>query len=325
MRTEMHLILWLGLSFASGLQSPLPAQDSRVIATLKGHTKWVLSLTFHPDGKRIASGSSDGTVKVWDVASAKEILTIDGHLGSLNGVAYSPNGNWIAAAYAGGRAMKVWDATNGQPSFTVPGYAPSSVGYSPDGKRIATGNFDMTVRVYDATTGKTLLVIGEPSRPRPGVRAVFSPDGKRLARGFDNDVRIWDATTGRVVRTLAGHTEPVLGVTFSPDGKRIAGASMDHTVKVWDATNGKELVTFKGHKGPAGPVAFSPVGSRIASIAAGDESTAKVWDSLTGRENLVLNGQGGGLCLAFSPDGKWIATGRSDNTIVIWDATPKAD
>jgi eukaryotic-like serine/threonine-protein kinase len=317
-------MLWISIACANCFPSRLSAQDSRVIARLRGHNHWIFSVAFRPDGKRIASSSADRTVKVWDVASRKDVLTMDPHLGTVNGVAYSPDGRSIAAAYAD-KAMRVCDATNGEPTFTtyVPRYAVSSVAFSPDGKRIATGNFDMTVRVYDVTTGKEILMIGKPSRPGQGVRAVFSPDGTQLARGVDNNICIWNATSGVIVRTLAGHTEPVLCVAFSPDGKRIASGSLDHTVKVWDATNGKELATFNEGSGPIGAVAFSPDALRIASIG-GERGKVKVWDSMTGRESMALDGHQGGVnCLAFSPDGKWIATGGIDKTIVIWDITQK--
>ena len=141
---------------------------------------------------------------------------------------------------------------------------------------------------------------------------------------------VWDVRTGREVLSLKGHEDMVLSVAFSPDGKRLASGSADKTIKLWDAETSREVLTLKGHEAGVLSVAFSPHGKRLASGSG--NATIKVWDAETGREVITLKGpewsvirvppdlEPGPRSVAFSPDGKRIASGRLDGTISIWEA-----
>jgi dipeptidyl aminopeptidase/acylaminoacyl peptidase len=132
-------------------------------------------------------------------------------------------------------------------------------------------------------------------------------------------VKVWDAATGGELLTLKGHTNPVVSLAFSPDGRRLASASWDKTVRVWDAATGGELLTLKGHTRALLGVAFSPDGTRLAS--AGGDGTVKVWDAATGGELLTLKGHTGEVSsVAFSPDGRRLASAGRDGTVKVWDA-----
>src|SRR5271157_4555945 len=193
----------------------------------------------------------------------------------------------------------------------------TSVGWSPDGRRLATASAAQTVKVWDAATGKELLTLSDVS----GVTSVaWSPDGRRLATAsYDQTAKVWDAATGKELLTLNGHRGPVWGVAWSPDGKRLATGSEDQTAKVWGAATGKELLTLNGHRGPVWSVAWSPDGKRLATGSV--EQTAKVWDAATGKEVLTLSGHGGRVwSVAWSPDGQRLATASEDQTAKVWDA-----
>jgi eukaryotic-like serine/threonine-protein kinase len=287
--------------------------------TLKEHTDGVTSVWLSPDGKRLASASHDGTVRVWDVATRQETLTLKGHNGSVVSVAFSPDGKRLASASHGGPAERginpiwVWDAATGQEILTLKGHNGwiGSVAFSPDGKRLASaGQMDGTVKVWDAATGQETLTIG---RYTPGQyigvllsSVAFSPDGKRLASaGLEatgkGTVNVWDATTGQGILTLKGHTSVVVSVAFSPDGKRLASASSD--------LDQSGLFRERAR----------PDGKRLAF--ASSDRTVKVWDATTGQEIVTLKRHGIVSSVAYSPDGKRLASATYDGTVKVWDAT----
>jgi WD40 repeat protein/serine/threonine protein kinase len=317
-------------------------QTGQELLTLKGHTGGVTSVAFSPDGKRLASTSGDRTVKVWDVQTGQELLSLKERDQS---VVFSPDGKRLASA---AKEVKVWDAQTGQELLTFKGHSGwvSSVVFSPDGTRLASGSYDDgTVKIWDATVSQEARTF---SGDTSGFRSVsFSPDGKRLAFGtagtwddtkeaaVDARVKILDAQTGQEVMSFKGHSTTVNSVAYSPDGTRLASASTDQTVKVWDAQTGRELLTFKGHTAPVICVAFSPDSTRLVSCSnlpsnisfgpgakdPGEPGEVVVWDANSGQELLTLKGHRRFVnSVAFSPDGKRLATLSRDNTVKVWDA-----
>ena len=229
-----------------------------------------------------------------------------------------------------------------------------SVAFSPDGKRLVAGGFHMTLRLWDAVTGKELYT--RRKHRRSVVSVAFSPDGKRIASGSDDGyVMLWDASTGEVLlafrgrviafspdgKTLASASEdktvriwdaatgkerPELrrrmeagrSVTFSCDGKRLAVGNFDGMIKVWDTADKKELLSIKAHSRHINSVAFSPDGKFLASGSY--DETVKIWDAATGKAIRTLKGHSGEVySVAFSPDGKLLASGSDDKTIRLWD------
>jgi WD40 repeat protein len=165
---------------------------------------------------------------------SQEILTLNGHSGSVYSVSFSPDGKRIVSG-SDDNLLKVWDANSGQALQTLKGDAfyVYSVSFSPDGKRIVSGGDDKTVKVWDAENGQEILTLTGHSESVNSVS--FSPDGKRIVSGSDDKtLKIWDAESGQETLTLKGHSIGVSSVAFSPDGQRIVSAGIN--VKIWDAS-----------------------------------------------------------------------------------------
>ncbi|HAX85896.1 MAG TPA: type IV secretion protein Rhs [Cyanobacteria bacterium UBA11370] len=287
---------------------------------LEGHKSAVYSVSFSPDGKTLASASGDKTIKLWDVATGKQITTLKGHTNSVSSVSFSPDGKTLAFA-SGDKTIKLWDVATGKQITALTGHEElvTSVSFSPDDKTLASGSYDQTIKLWDVATGKEITTLKGHSHWVNSVS--FSPDGKRIASASgDNTIKLWDVATGKEITTLKGHEESVNSVSFSPDGKRIAWASGDNTIKLWDVATGQEITTLKGHSHWVKSVSFSPDGKTIAS--ASWDKTIKLWDVATGQEITTLKGHEDWVnSVSFSPDGKTIASASTDDTIKLWDVT----
>ena len=305
---------------------------------LRGHTSGVNDVTFSPDGTLIATASLDGTAKIWDSTTAKELLTLHpdaAHAGKLYSIIFSPAGKQVATAGEAG-VVSLWDSTTGEQLLTLIGTGePSSIfslSFSPNGARLAAASRDGMVRVWELATSQVSLELSIDLTLPPDTFTIFNvhdvtftPDGTRLATvGPDNTAKVWDAVTGEELLTLGGHQEAILALAYSPDGTRIATASYDATTKIWDVRTGVELLTLSGNVSRHTGAAFSPDGTRLAIVS--DDGTAKVWDPSGGQQLFTLTGHTSAVrAVTISPDGTRIATASDDATVRIWQAAPSRE
>ncbi|KAJ7688866.1 WD40-repeat-containing domain protein [Mycena rosella] len=276
------------------------------------------------DGTRLASGSVDSTVRVWDVQTGTLALdALQGHTACVTSVCFSPDGARIASG-SDDTTLRVWSAQSGTlvvGPFTGHTGAVTCVHFSPDGTQVVSGSRDHTVRVWNSRTGAD---VAEPFRGHTdSVASVyFSPNGAHIASGsWDGTVRVWGVQTGSiVVGPFKGHTGLVNCVQFSPSGALIASASDDKTVRIWDAHTGGLLIEpLQGHTAGVTSVNFSPDGARLASGS--EDNSIRIWDAHTG---VLVAGPLEGhtspvTSVHFSPDDARIASGSYDSTVRVWD------
>lgn len=306
------------VSVGAGTAQVSDAATGARLAELKGHTGYVFSAAFNPDGTRIVTASTDKTARVWDAENGASLAELTGHTSSVVRAAFSPDGTRIVTA-SSDKTARVWDAATGNCLAELRGH-PKPVYlavFSPDNNRVLTA-CEETVRVWTSAnwavisewvplgfpmagfspeSTRVLICSGLDSPQVRGVygatevvrlegpiqaSAAFSPDGTRVIGAARNGTaRVWDATTGSILTELKGHTETVNSAVFSPDGARIVTASNDGTARVWDAATGASLAEIKGHASYVRSAAFSPDGTRI--VTASEDGTARVWDCVPHR------------------------------------------
>ena len=312
----------IGLIMLLAGLGPARAQDPSHAAIYPqlGHSDSVLTIAFSPDGKAIASGGADYTIKIWDVVSGRERRTLSGHADRVESVALSPDGKMLASA-SDDNTVRLWDVASARPLATLKGHTNwvRSVAFSLDGKMLASGSDDHTIRLWDVASASPLGVLSGHS---DGVISIaFSPDGKALASGsYDNTIRFWDVAGRRQRLVLKGHADSVTSVAFSPDGNALASGSADKTIRRWDVASGRELGMPIAQPLAVNSVAFSPNGKVLA--AGGDDKTVRLWDLPGGREPRALIGHATAITsVAVSPDGKILASASGDKTVKLWDLT----
>jgi RNA polymerase sigma factor (sigma-70 family) len=290
-----------------------------------GYTAGVYSLAFSPDGKFLAGGHADGTIRLWEVRTRTPVATLEKHAGPAWGLAFARDGTLLASGSID-KTVKLWSVPTFQEVSTLPATAPSqelkpvlAVAYAPDGKLLALATEDKTVELRNARTGDLVRVL--EGHADVVTCLAFSGDGQMLASGgSDKTIKLWHTDTGKELHTLKGHSGWVHALAFTPDGKKLASGGYDKLIKLWDPATGQDLATLAGHKASVRALAIAPDGSCLAG--GGADKIIRVWHLTPGSpsEPIALKGHEGTVrALAFSPAGI-LASGAEDGTVKLWEA-----
>lgn len=308
---------------------PLPnSVDSPLNTTMRGHSDTVRSVTFNPSSELIASGSSDGSVRIWDSGTGESVMHLRAHDGDVKSVDWSEDGHLVASGSVD-QTIRLWDVSAWEETCCFRSHSGSitSVAIAPDNRHLVSASRDGTVRVWDFESGQELNSLDDINSPVLAVQ--WGPKSTRI--GFvceDGTVGIWDKSGNSGDRLIGKHEDTATTIAWNPRGDCLATASKNGTVRVWDPKSGNCLACLngciEGHDFPVWDVAWGPDGRSLAS--GGWDELVRVWESQNWNIQAELEGHSHWIrSVEISPAGGAIVSGAKDKTVRLWSLDPDKD
>jgi WD40 repeat protein/transcriptional regulator with XRE-family HTH domain len=296
----------------------------------QAHTAAVQALAFSPNEHMLATGSWDGTLKLWNLENRTlfggqvSLLWVGQHTGSIHRLAFTADGHMLAGG-GDDAAIRLWDVSTGKHLQTLncQSSAVYALAWSPDGSWLSSGTFDGSIHLWQ-TQGVEAVPLGTATHILTGHggpvwSVAFAPDGRTLASGsFDRTVKLWDVEGFEECQTLAGHTAPVNAVAWSPDGRMLASGGRDQMIWIWDSERGSYHTALHGHTAVVHDLAFLPDSRSL--LSGSEDGSLRVWDVERGQCTRVIQGFAVTLYdVAWNADGTKLASAGSDSLVTIWE------
>jgi WD40 repeat protein len=309
-------LAFLSLYSSTSTPTPIVQTQDPLLNTLTEHRDAVRSIAFSADGKLLASGSDDSTLKVWDLKTQQPILNKQ-LTGEILSIALSSDNRTLASSGTD-RTIKLWNLQTGELTHSLSEHAwqMNSIAFTADNQKLVGGSQDGAIGVWDLASKKLVRTL---SKDASRVHTVaISPDNSLLASSSgDYTIKLWDLSTGKSLPALKGHSAPVNSLAIDPDSTILASGSADGTIKLWNLYTGELIRTLDGHLGEVYAVTFSPDGQTI--VSGGKDYTVRTWNLWTGQNTHTFQGHTNVVhAVAFSPNGQTIASSSEDTTIKLW-------
>lgn len=286
------------------------------LRTLIGHAKAIYGLAVSPDGKTLASGSNDKTIKLWSLISGELLGTLTGHLDWVSSVTFTSDGQTLVSGSYDNK-INIWDWQSRKRLNTLTGHLHhvQKIAFIPNMSTLASSSDDGTIKVWGMQSGKALFDLTDHSGPYYGL--AVNPAGEILACGGDMTIKLWHLPRRELLHNLTGHADRIVSLAITPDGKTLVSGSHDHTIKVWSLDSGKLLHNLTEHARKVISVAISPDGQTL--VSGSYDQTMMIWNLQSGKLLQTIRGHTRYVdAVAISPDGQTFVSGSHDNTIKVW-------